>query len=260
MLIVVIVYVLVIFGIAIWLKREFKNCKSDVELIVFVLYFLITLTPMIIYLCDVFNIPSNFNMTKNINTQSWLGGLISYTSSVISAIISAIVSIKLVFVQIRKNSEDTEKRDKKNWRLQNMPVMSYEFFVDSADERPFSLETGIKDGTLGDIDLLIKNVGLNNARDLKIIIEGDVVRKDKFIDIRILEKNQAKTILLTGYFKINEKYNFKIKVIYKDLLFNEYEQEIKFVYILSNRSNGTKRYYIIDDLNVNEEVFLENQK
>lgn len=109
-----IIWFIIIFVIMfLFIKLNYKKCENNVERILFILYSMIVITPIIIYYLDLWNIPSNLKLTRNIESQNWLSFLANYTSSIISTIIGATVSIYLVFFQIRKNTEDTKKEIKK---------------------------------------------------------------------------------------------------------------------------------------------------
>ena len=76
----------------------------------------------------------------------------------------------------------------------------------------------------------------------------------------ILEKDKIENLSFVGSFVINEDYHFKVKVSYQDLLLNYYEQEIDFSYKLTPCTNNSDRKYIISDLIIKEEKFINTVK
>lgn len=104
-----IAFAIIILIIFLFVKFNYKKCETGGEKLLFILYAIIVTTPIIIYYLDIWNIPSILNLTKNIDSQNWLSFLANYTSSIVSTIIGTTVSIYLVFFQISKNNEDTEK-------------------------------------------------------------------------------------------------------------------------------------------------------
>ena len=115
-------------------------------------------------------------------------------------------------------------------------------------------------GTIGNIDFAIKNIGLGSARNVKINIESNIMNEMIEKKYCILEKDKIENLSFVGSFVINEDYHFKVKVSYQDLLLNYYEQEIDFSYKLTPYTNNSDRKYIISDLIIKEEKFINNMK
>ena len=138
--------------------------------------------------------------------------------------------------------------------------MSYEFDNKNSSDHWIDLNTNIKDGTMGDIDFAIKNIGLGSARNVKINIESNIMNEMIEKKYYILEKDKIENLSFVGSFVINEDYHFKVKVSYQDLLLNYYEQEIDFSYKLTPCINKSDRKYIISDLIIKEEKFINTVK
>lgn len=237
-----IIWFIIIFVIMfLFIKLNYKKCENNVERILFILYSIIVMTPIIIYYLDLWNIPSNLKLTRNIESQNWLSFLANYTSSIISAIIGATVSIYLVFFQIRKNNEDTEKRDKENLRFQNMPILKYT--IDTKQNVPIELknlvETNIESLKTYQLTVGIKNIGLNSIKSIKVDMKINELNIKKSVlgnnTLEVLEKGNE--IFIRKFFKLegnNQKYNFEIIVCYEDLLNNWYKQIINVEYLATD--------------------------
>lgn len=137
--------------------------------------------------------------------------------------------------------------------------MSYEFYSKKLNNKLIELNTNIENGTMGQIDFAIKNIGLNAARSVKINIESNIINESIENSYYILEKDKTEFLSFVGYFIINEEYHFEVKIFYQDLLLNTYEQEIEFTYELTPYTNGSERNYIIGNLLIKEEKLIKNK-
>lgn len=148
MLIEIISFIIIVVVIFIFAKLNYKKCEKEGEKIIFIFYVTIIYIPIILYYLDLWNIPSKLNLMKNIDSQNWLGFLFTYISTIFSSVIGVTASIYIAFVQIRKNNEDNEKRDKENLRIQNMPLLKYGIDTERKCEGDLSelIITSVKDG------------------------------------------------------------------------------------------------------------------
>ena len=241
MLIEIISFIVLTIIMSVFINLNYKKCETCGEKILFVLYAIICIIPIFIYYLDLWNIPSSLNLVKNINSQNWLAFLANYTSSIVSAIIGATVSIGLVFLQIRKNNEDTEKRDKESLRIQNMPLLKY--YISTDKEVSAELENCIftkkDDAILYPLNIAIKNIGMNAIRSLKVDFESEI---DSDIFRLVGEKSQVpierdEIIYINKCLNlpcIDNEYKIKLKVLYEDILTNWYIQEVEINYITTN--------------------------
>ena len=97
------IIVLIIFFIIIFLYSLYKKAENYMERTLFVLLIIVCFVPVIIYFFDSFNIPSEMNWTKNLDSQNWLSFLANYTSSIISAIIGGVITMIVTILQIQRN-------------------------------------------------------------------------------------------------------------------------------------------------------------
>ena len=228
-IIVIITYVIVSNII----KRVYDKCDSFVERIGLILYVLIIGVPIVIYLLDRWNITDVFGFMKNIEGDMWFEYISNYTSSVIGAILSSVISICLVFYQIDKNNKDTENRDKENLRIQNLPILKYSFDnkTDVGTEiDDFAFFTGGRNHSyLG--TFIIKNIGLNNIKNIKV----DMIIDEYDVNKRVIGNNTLEVLEKGDEIKIAKRFLFnsdnkthKVKYViyYQDLLSNWYTQKV----------------------------------
>lgn len=252
-----IIVFLIIIGILIWeINIFYKKSKTDIEIGLIILYAIIVFTPILIYYLDLLNIPSKLFFTQNIDTQNWLAFLANYSSSIVAAIIGAVVSVYVMIYQINKNNEDIEKRDKENLRIQNMPILKYSLDTNKEIELiPENfLETNVDTLTTYSLAINIKNIGLNSIKSIKVfwkIKELDVVEQVLGKrSVEVLEKE--KEICVEKYFKLkceNDVYKFELTVEYEDLLENKYIQKVNVCYETTTYGNngryiGLEKHYV----------------
>lgn len=250
--------VLVVLSIIILNKYSFKQIskeKETFEKVLYIIFIAITDIFLVIYYIDRFNLPSILKISDNINTQNWLIIITSCISSIISASIGGLIAFFVANKEIEVNSQHNEE----NNRIQNMPLMSYEFYNKSSSNNLIALNTNIENGTIGNINFSMKNVGLNAARNVKINIESNIINDNIENRYYILEKEKIEQLSFVGYFAIDEEYSFKIKISYQDLLLNFYEQEIEFIYKLTSYVNGSERKYMVDNLIIKEEKIIKDK-
>ena len=228
MLINIIASILVIIICGYFCYKNYKKCESNLEKLAYVMLFITFLIPFCIYYLDRYNIPSILKWNKNVDTQNWLSFLATYFASVIGAFIGAIVLIIVTIMQIRQNNEDILKRDKVQMRINNMPLLKYDFVEEISGFKAYIIETINKTGKDGYITLNVKNIGMNTAKSMQIKLIGKETINNKFqIDFELFEKDETKIVpICIKKLKFgNNELSFKI--IYQDLLNNWYCQNIK---------------------------------
>ena len=251
--------VLVVLSMIILNKWGFKQIdkeKETFEKVLYSIFIVITNIFLIIYYIDRLNLPTKLKISENVDTQNWLIVITSCISSIISAAIGGLIALFVASKEVESNNRQNEE----NNRIQNIPLMSYEFDSKNSSDNWTDLNTNINDGTIGNIDFAIKNIGLGSARNVKINIESNIMNESIEKKYYILEKDKIENLSFVGSFVINEDYHFKGKVSYQDLLLNYYEQEIDFSYKLTPYANNSDRKYIISDLIIKEEKFINTMK
>lgn len=74
----ILIFITILLLLVLFIKFNYKKCKTNIEKVIFMLYMIICATPIIIYYLDVLNIPSQLNLTKNIDSRNWLNFLFTY--------------------------------------------------------------------------------------------------------------------------------------------------------------------------------------
>lgn len=87
MIIEIISFIIVFTIILIFARLNYKKCNEGGEKIIFIFYVIIVSIPVIIYYLDLWNIPSQLNLTKNIDSQNWFNFLFTYSFTIVSSAI-----------------------------------------------------------------------------------------------------------------------------------------------------------------------------
>lgn len=242
MILNVIIVVLILLGMGVFCYLNYKRCKDDLEKSLYILLFFVSIIPISLYYLDRYNIPTLLGWSVNVNSQNWLSFLASYSSGVISAIIGAVVLVIVTIVQIKKNNEDSIKRDKENMRLQNMPTLKYSF--DTVESGTGELDeliiTDIEKGIPYKLNIYLKNIGLNNIKNLKVDFKSDIINNttERLLgknSIEVMEKGEEKVIRKIFSLKSsNIPYEMSIIIYYQDVLSNWYKQEVQVQYTATN--------------------------
>lgn len=265
----IISFIIVFAIILIFAILNYKKCNNGGEKIIFIFYVIIISIPIILYYLDLWNIPSKLNLMKNIDSQNWLVFLFTYISTIFSSVIGVTASIYIAFVQIRKNNEDNEKRDKENLRVQNMPLLKYGIDTERKCEGDLSdlIITSVKDGKQFELNFSFKNIGLNSVKNIIIDYESDVTSsiyrllgKNNIISMEKGEEIESNHFLSL---ELNSTTNMKLIVYYEDVLNNWYRQIVNIIYNASNRLKngeyiGSVNYYVGNETLISEDE-INNQ-
>jgi len=122
----VIVGVIAVAGI-IGIYKIYKSSKNNVEKATYFFIISALIIPCVIYILDVYNIPSSSDYAGNIDKSDWINFCGTYFSTVFSTLISAAFLIQVTREQITKTYKDNVKLNNKNYRIQNMPFLQYNF-------------------------------------------------------------------------------------------------------------------------------------
>ena len=240
MAIEIISFIIVFTIILIFAKLNYKKCNEGGEKIIFIFYVIIVSIPIIIYYLDLWNIPSQLKLTKNIDSQNWLNFLFTYSSTIVSSVIGVTASIYIAWTQIRKNNEDNEKRDKENLRVQNMPLLKYNIDTERKYKGDVSdlIITSIENGQPYELNFSFKNIGLNSIKNIIIDYESDVINstyrlsgKNNVISIEKGEEIESNHFLSL---ELNSITKMKLIVYYEDVLDNWYKQILNITYNASS--------------------------
>lgn len=229
----------IIISVIYFIYRVTKKSCSFVERIANIVFVVIEVTLLFIYYMDRFNIPTELGWHINVNSQNWLSFIVTYTASIMSAGIAAIVSVLITIYQIKENNKQNEQRDSKNAKIQNMPILKY--IITTNKEMTVNFKNTIflkeKDGILYPLNISIKNIGMNTIRNLKVDLEFDenLFRLTEENSQEPLEKGEVKDI--DRWLNLpceNNEYKIKLRILYQDILTNWYTQEVELNYKTTN--------------------------
>lgn len=266
MIINILTTIIIMGMIAVFCYINYKKCKDDLEKSLYILLFFVSVVPIAIYYLDRYDVPTYLGWSINVNSQNWLSFLANYSSGIISAIISAVVLVIVTILQIKKNNEDNIERDKENLRVQNMPILKY--CIDTENKSEGTIEeliiTNIDNGNVYNLNISIKNIGLNNIKNIKVDFRSSLINNSIYRilgnqSVEVLEKEQ--NIMLNKFFslKCSEKpYDFSVVVYYEDVLSNWYRQILDIHYTATNISKDG--YVGIVRYEVNKEERIEEKE
>lgn len=259
--------ILIIIIVLLFLYRLYKKAEDYMERTLFILMVIVCFVPVGIYYLDSFNVPTVMKWTENLDSQNWLSFLANYTSSIISAIIGGVITMIVTIIQIQRNNEDSEKRDKENLRFQNLPILKYTF--DTKQDVPIEIEnlivTNIEGTKTYKLTVGIKNIGLNSIKSIKadmnileLNLHESLLGKKS---LEVLEKSDE--VFIKRFFTLegdNKKYNFELTVLYEDLLNNWYKQIINVQYVATDYCDRGEYVGNIEYTIGEAELLIENNK
>lgn len=242
--------------------KTYKSSKNDVEKAIYFFIGVALVIPCIIYILDIYNIPSSSKYTANIDKSDWINFSGTYFSTMFSTLISAAFLIQVTREQIKKTYKDNVKLNNENYRIQNLPFLQYDFgenednYNDLTKTRYMSSNQGSDYNELG-FSINIKNIGLNAISKTYIKMESDCLNEMEIFELSgqsSIEKNKAKQInFLINSIKKGE-YTFKITIFFQDLMKNWYEQQVQLFINTTDAMENSKRL-----CNKTLEVFEEKQ-
>lgn len=136
--------------------------------------------------------------------------------------------------QINSTQKMNNEMNLETLRIQNMPILKYTFdFNKTKENYNRIIMTNCDKKITGELYMSIHNVGMNTTRNIKIIIDSEIMETEQelyFEGQNILEKDNSVRIeyLISSLSK--NKIKFIIKITYEDLINNVYEQEIEVFY------------------------------
>lgn len=249
---------------------NYKKCKDNLEKSLYILLSFVSMVPIVIYYLDRYDVPTYLGWSINVDSQNWLAFLANYSAGIISAVISAVVLVIITIVQIKKNNEDNIERDKENLRVQNMPILKYTINTENNGKGKLEelISTNVDNGHTYSLNISIKNIGLNNIKNIKVDFKSPLINKSIYrilgsCSLEVLEKEEE--IRINRFFSLKsleEPYDMDIIVYYEDVLSNWYRQILNVHYTATNISKG--EYIGIARYEVNEEerikeIEIENE-
>lgn len=127
-----------------------------------------------------------------------------------------------------------------------MPILKYS--IDTEDKGKCELEeliiTNIENGNVYNLNISIKNIGLNNIKNIKVDFKSSLINKSIYRilgnhSLEVLEKEEE--VVINRFFSLKnseEPYDINIIVYYEDVLSNWYRQILNIHYTATNISKG----------------------
>ena len=265
----IILFLIIIISIVIWLYSIYiilNKSKSITKRIICIAVIIVVSTLLFIYYLDRFNMPTKLGFDINVSTHDWLSFVGSYITGILSAGISAVVSVFVTIYQIKKNNEENIKRDSESLRIQNMPMLKYDIRTTNIDNRKIDVDHLItsncddEKSITYELIISIKNIGLNNVKRIIIDFDSNMVNNINRImgknTVVPIEKNEIKDIYKCLALESGKEYQIKLKVYYEDVLQNWYFQTVNIIYEATKVYNGSYPIGIVN-YRVNEEVIID---
>lgn len=160
-----------VFKIVKYVYTSFKEDNNPIIHFVYWCIILIFLVPAILYVMDIYNIPTLLGYTKNVNSDKWFDFFGTYAASILSALFSSAIVIFVTFQQIDKNSEENLE----NNILQNLPILKYDITENSGKNELISIST--KDDISSPLEFLmiVENVGLNASEKYFLVLNQRIL-------------------------------------------------------------------------------------
>lgn len=234
-------------------RDAYKKIKNDIEKSIYICTIIAAILPMFVYFLDRFNIPTQMGYTQNINATEWMNNIINYAGMILSTFISAAFLIFITLRQMEETSKENKEAAKEEQRINNMPLLKYEFDDKACLNGDYILNTKYSK-FICMLNITITNVGMNTARKCIFEITSPSMKKSQILNISsqsCIDKNKPHVLKLSVPLTTGD-HNFEIVVYYQDLLFNCYKQKIDLLYSVND--NGSE-HIIID--NVFDELLLQ---
>ena len=265
---------IVAVGIMLYLSyRAIQKSNSLAEKISEITMAIVMATLLVIYYLDRYNIPTRFNFAMNINPQNWLSFIGNYITGIISAVIGALVAVWTTIYQIKKNNEESERRNKENLRIQNMPIIKYNMNTEKKGSGDLSelIVTNQENekGNVYNLNILLKNIGQNTIKDIIIDFKSAIINNSTYrlSGKDIVNAMETGEILeINRFFSLNSSdkpYEIILNIYYQDVLSNWYKQEILVYYnassILDNGGYvGKVMYKVKKEIIISENEIQQN--
>ena len=277
---------ILVFSIKFFVKG-YKESKSDLEKIVYVMLPLAIMFPVVVYYLDRYNIPSKLGYTENIISSDWVSILTNYSATIFSTLLSAVFLIFITFKQMDETYKDNIKLNNKVYkdniklnnetqRIQNLPLLRYNFIQESLegemfDENKKCIFSNQDYNNIDSIDFTmeIENIGLNTVRKVYLEVESELFNKKETFELwnqSNIKKNQIKKKEFIIPHVAKGIYKIDITVYYQDLLKNWYKQKVHLtisvtnIYDSNTNSNNQINSVVVDDeeMLINEPSVIKN--
>lgn len=227
---------------------KLKKDESDETVkTIYDIFLIASSVPLLLYLMDKHNIPTQLGMVNNINSQNWLSFLGTYVSGMMTTLISVAFLIFVTREQLIKTFEDNKALNKENFKVQNLPFLKYALTHEPVIESQIMiLKSKNKDSMPLEFNFEIKNIGLNATKKTFFEVKGKGLKRSyrsELTGVSCIEKNESKYITFYIDSLKNGEAELEINVFYQDLFKNWYEQKVKIILEASDIHEGSNRLY-----------------
>ena len=249
----------------IYVIKTYKSSSNDLEKTIYLFLLAAIFVPIILFICDVYNVPSLLKYTKNINPDSWLNFLGTYSASIFSTLISSAFLIFVTYKQIRRTYEDNIELNKENYRIQNMPYMQYDFnkeIEDIDDISKLKLLISNHNNKYDSVvfSMEIKNIGLNAIRKTYFVIDSTIFKEKEIFELgsqSSIDKDEIKKQDFMISNLSDGEYIINFTIYYQDLLKNWYEQKVILYLSVINYYKPTR--IVNKKIKIYDEIQLKNK-
>lgn len=236
---------LIIIGVLFFITLKAVNkANSLVEKLFYISIFVLVVAIFVTYYLDRYNIPTYFLLVRNVNSQNWLSLIGNYISGIVSAIIGGLVVVWSTMYQVKKNSEDNEKRNMESLRLQNLPIIKYDINTEargSGDLTELILTNKeYESGEVYCLNIILKNIGMNTIKSVIVDFKSPVVNNAicrLLGNDAIVPVEKGEVVELNHYFNLNKSekyYEMNLTIYYQDVFSNWYMQDVIIHYYASD--------------------------
>lgn len=207
------------------LYKQYKESDTIFEKVSYLLILFLSLTPLIIYYLDRYDIFSKLKWLVNTDSDRWFDFIATYVSSIAGALIGAASLMLMTKLQMDRQDE----KDKEIARINNMPLLTYKISRNKGEISVDNLfETKCKRGKSIDFELTIKNVGMNAIKKSFIVFSSEDFPSIYYVRLEnngCIDKNECVSIY--RYLNLSKgKHTINVIVYYCDLINNWYSQNV----------------------------------
>lgn len=229
-----ILIMLLVFARVIYKKyKKYVEATDEIERAIYGFLLLAFLFLLIIYWFDYANIPTKYGLINKWMSKEWVGLLITFFSTVFSALISSAFLMFITLKQVDLSRADNMDITKEQTRLNNMPKMRYCF--NNVPENPIKtiIPINCDYDTMDTLDAVfnvkMKNVGLGALQNVWYsVVDNDYKHLSRYRngDVFLSKEMETTFSIIFKLPKIVFSKYFCILIYYEDMLNNVYVQKI----------------------------------
>lgn len=254
----IVVIAIVLFFI-LKLYKLYKASNTIFEKVCYLLILFLSLTPLIIYYLDRYDIFSKLKWIVNTDSDRWFNFIATYISSIAGALIGAAALVLITMHQLNRQDE----KDKEITRINNMPLLTYKLSRNDGEINLENLiETNCKKSKSIDFELIIKNVGMNAIKKSFIVFSSEDFPSLYYARLEnngCIDKDES--VKVYRYLNLsNGKHTINVIVYYCDLINNWYSQNVILNFEITNYFDKDGNIYFPNMIIEDEKLLDEEPK